>query len=144
MRRKRVKKDMIVYAIVSREENAVYVGKTGAGNHYEAYKNSVRGRKMETKQFFEAADEKKKFPPMYFLTAVTATEQGTYTYMVAWVRYFMERGMTLLNYPGTRDYAMDLLPKTERVYGEIKNLPMETVLAEDKLLVRSYKRRDWE
>ncbi|MBR5217352.1 MAG: hypothetical protein IKV68_03220 [Oscillospiraceae bacterium] len=141
MGKKRVKRDMIVYAIVSKEENTVYVGKTGAGNHYEAYKNSVRGRKMETKAFFEAADAKNAFPPMYLLSEGTVTEQEAYKHMVIWTRYFLDKGMVLLNYPGTQAYARDLLPKNQTIYDQLKDLPIERVLQDDYILVASYTRR---
>jgi len=141
-RRKRVVADHDIYAIVNQDEQIVYVWHTRCGNGYSAYKEHVRYRKCETKDYFQRCAEKNTYPPMYLLTTVTATPQGAFKYVVAWTRYFMDHDWTSLSYPKIQAYAKDLLPETEDIYNAIKELDFKDVLIDSSILVRSYKRRD--
>lgn len=141
-KKKQEPKEMAVYVLISQDGTTCYVGKTARGNEYNAYKEHVRFHKKETAEFFKAAEKSRCYPEMYLLTTVTATQEWAFRYCIAWTRYFLEHGISSLAYPMTQAYAWDLLPETEELYNEIKDMPLETVLDEANVLVASYKKKD--
>lgn len=139
---KNPEKEIDIYVLISQISGEFYVGKTKMGNGYNAYKEHVRYRKVCTKDLFERSDQEKKFPRMYLLETVISSEKTAYRHCVAWVKYFAERNFTPLNKGDTLRYADDLLPETEAIFNKIKDVPLEEVLAENKLIVATYKKRD--
>lgn len=134
-------KEIDIYVLISQISDEFYVGKTKKGNAYNAYKEHARYRKKSTKELFERSEEEARFPQMYLLGTVISTEKGAFQHCVAWTKYFVDRSFTALAGKKTMDYVDDLLPETENIFSSIKSLETGDVLADDKLIVATYKKK---
>lgn len=130
-----------VYVIVSQISNEFYVWKCQSGRLYENYKAHAAGRSISTKELFERSDKEAVFPKMYCLETLQTTERMAFRHIVAWTKYFIEHGFEPLAYDTIVAYAGDMVEYTQSVYDRIDLLPIEAVLAEDKCIVKQYKRR---
>ena len=91
-------KDIEIYGLISQVSNEVYVWKVKKPNHYQAYKNHIYGRKLDTKEFCKSAEERNSLPKMYLLDEIKATEKTAFSYCIAWNKYFKEHGYQLVAY----------------------------------------------
>lgn len=131
-----------IYVIVSKISNEFFVGKTKAGNAYNAYKDHVRLRNKQTKKLFMQSEEQENFPQMFILETLESTEQMAYRHCIAWTKYFMDRGLTPLSTATMAGYAEDMLEDTKEIYERISGLSMEEVLCEENLRVKNYQKKD--
>ena len=127
-----------IYLIHSPETGEVFVGKCWEPNSYQAYKDHVRMQKAPTKTLFEGVKKRGIYPKMYLLERLETTEVVAYGHIVAWTKYFSEAGFTVLTHRKTLEYADDLTENNRQIYEQICTIPLEEILAEDKILVGSY------
>lgn len=133
-------KEIIVYALVSQISNEIYVWMSQASNYYSAYKKHANGQNLQTKDLFKRSEEKKSFPKMYLLEKLKLTRETTFSYCVAWSKYFQDHGWQVIAYPKVLSYLESLNDDTAVVFEHIKTVPIETVLSEDHLIVKGYRR----
>lgn len=133
-------RDYTVYALVSQDKE-VFVGKIQKGNHYQAYKDNINGKKAESREFCQRCEAAGSLPKMYRLDDVRAPARMAYRYRLAWYRYFADRGYSVIAYPGTKDNMAELLDDTLTIYKVIRELEPEEVLNEENLLVGNYQRK---
>ena len=132
--------DIEIYAIISPDTNQVFVGKIKYPHHYQAYKDHVRLRKAPTKKLFsEATQQTHTFPTMYLLERLDATEAVAYGHLIAWTKYFLDKGFQVLAHQKNLDYAEDLLDENKLYYLSIKDKSLEEITAEENILVSDYK-----
>lgn len=127
-----------IYLIHSPETNEVFVGKVRHPNSYQAYKDHVRGQKSPTKEFFQRVKETGNYPKMYLLELLETTETDAYGHLIVWTRYFSDAGFTVLAHKKNLDFSAELTEKNQKIFEEIKEIPLEKILSEDKILVKSY------
>lgn len=130
-----------VYVIVSQISKEFYVWKCQSGRLYENYKAHAAGRSNSTKDLFARSDEEALFPKMYFLETVQTTEQLAFRHCIAWTKYFTEHGFETLACDTIVAYTGDMVEYTQGVYDRINSLPIDAVLADEKCVVKQYKRR---
>lgn len=131
-------RDIEVYCILFPETNQVFIGKNLAPNHYQSYKDHVRGRKPLTKDLFEAAKQTGNYPKMYLLNRLQSTETYAYRYIVAWTKFFVDKGFQVLGHTKTLDYATDLVDETQKIFDEFKGFSLSEITSEEKILVGNY------
>ncbi len=134
-----VKKERVIYAILSPFDKQIYVGhtlKSAVKNHYKDHR-ILRNR--QTKGLFQEAKNRSLIPQMYLLEELDTVAVDAYRHCVAWIKYFVEHGYRSIAQKTTNTYAETLLEDTRVIYDQIKNLPLEGVLSEEKLLVNSVK-----
>lgn len=131
-------RDIEVYCILFPETNQVFIGKNLAPNHYQSYKDHVRGRKPLTKNLFEAAKQTGNYPKMYLLNRLQSTETRAYRYIVAWTKFFTDKGFQVLGHTKTLDYATDLVDETQKIFDEFKDFSLSEITSEEHILVGNY------
>lgn len=131
-----------IYVIVSQISNEFFVGKTKAGNAYNAYKDHARFKNKQTKKLFMQSEKEKKFPQMYILESLEITEQMAFRHCIAWTKYFMDQGLTPLSTAMIVGYTDDMLEDTKDFYESIAPLRLNEVLSEEKLRVKNYQKKD--
>lgn len=131
-------KNYTIYALVQGDE--VFVGKAQMGNHYQAYKDNINGKKTESKEFCQLCEATGGLPKMYRLEDVKTTDRGAYRHRLAWYRCFADHGYDVIAYPGTKEKLDDLQGDTLDIYNAAKELPLEAVLSKEELLVSNYQR----
>ena len=134
-------RDIEIYAIISPETNQVFIGKNRFPNHYQSYKDHTRLNKAPTKDLFLWASENQIFPLMYLLNRLETTETRAYRYIVAWTKFFLEKDFQVLSHQKTLDYASDLLEETQKIYDQIKDISLEEITSEERVLVSNYNQR---
>ena len=131
-------RDIEIYAIIFPESQQVFIGKNWAPNHYQSYKDHVGERKKHTKALFKIAKQTGNFPKMYLLNRLETTEIRAYHYIIAWTRFFTDKGFQVLTHTRTSDYATDLLDETQGIFDSIKGFSLEEITGEERILVGSY------
>ena len=135
-------KDLDIFVMISQTSNDFYVWKTPKGFCYNTYKQHVGGKRKETKAMFEQAEKDGKYPKMYVLETVNATQKIAFRHCLAWTRYFLDHGMNSVSYDTTVRQAMDLLEETQVIYDGIKQDDIDLVLSDDRAVVRNYTRKE--
>ena len=121
--------DIEIYAIISPDTNQVFVGKIKHPHHYQAYKDHVRLQKKPTRELFSGAAQTQIFPTMYLLERLEATENVAYGHLIAWTKYFLDKGFNVLAHQKNLDYAEDLLDENKLFYLSIKDKSLEEITA---------------
>lgn len=135
-------KEFEIFVIVSQISDEIFVWKTKKEQSYIIYKNHVRQQNKQTKDLFMRSEKEKKFPQMYLLETIIATEETAFRYCVAWTKYFIQQGRKPLSKKIILAYTDDLLPETEEIFDKIKDLPIEQVLCEKQSIVSDYQKKD--
>lgn len=135
-------KEIDVFVLISQISNEFFVGKTRTENAYNVYKDHARFRSKQTKELFQRSEKENKFPRLYLLETIVTTEEIAFQHCVAWTKYFMEHHHIALTSNRILSYTSDMLPETKIVFNEIKKLPIETVLCDEKLIVKKYRKQD--
>ena len=131
---KNVKKDYSIYCIFSAETRQVFVGSITQGHEYQAYKDHARGAQALTKSLFEQTKNGLPYPSMYLLDEVHKTKREAYSDIVVWTAYFREKGYHDLVRQKTLDYAADLHEENQLHFQQIKDLSIEEIVNEQRLL----------
>lgn len=134
------KQDYKIYALISGDE--VYVGKTASKDPKWAYKHHVQQKTATTRDFIIRATTAGALPEMYLLENVNANVRTAFGYCVVWAKYFIEYGYTPVCGEKFLTYTEELTETNEAIYERIKELPLESVLCDDHLLVSGYKQRE--
>lgn len=134
------KRDYGIYALIA--SNEVYVGKTAAKDPKWAYKHHVQQKAATSRDFIARAKAEGVFPKMYLLEEVNAHVFAAFGYCVVWSKYFIEHGYTPVCGEKYLTYTEELTETNEALYDRIKDLPLESVLCDEHLLVADYKPRD--
>ena len=132
-----VKKERIIYAILSPFDNQIYVGHTAKSAVKNHYKDHRILRNRQTKRMFVEAQKKTLVPKMYLLEELHTVIAEAYKHCVAWIKYFMKHGYISIAQETTNAYAETLLEDTRVIYDSIKDLPLEQVLSKERILVES-------
>lgn len=136
--KKRVVRDYKICAVVSTISKEFYVLKTYGEDPRWLYKHHAQQKSKLTREFFKRSREAESFPKMYLLTEVSETAQKAFNYEVVWTKYFAEHGYTPPENETMHSYIEDLTENNEKLYADIKDIPLEDVLNEKKLLVSHY------
>jgi hypothetical protein len=127
-------RDLVIYVIVSPIDKRCYVGKTRkhtVGNHYKDH-NILRNQ--STKQLFMDAKAHARKPKMYLLEELQTVDADAFQHCVAWTKYFIEHGFRSLASDKVNRYASDLLSDTRKIYDEIRDRALGTVLCDERIL----------
>lgn len=134
-------KEIDIYVIVSRINREVFVWKTKSSNCYKAYKEHAAGRYARTKTLFEKSEKQGLFPYMYLLETLQTTDELAFRHCIVWTKYFTNHGYTSCGYKTVDRYSEDMNEDTLSIYDKIKNLPLESVLRIEQIVVHKYKRQ---
>lgn len=134
-------KQVDVYVIISQEHNDFYVGKCKSGNGYQSYKNHVRGKIRQTRPLFIIAEHEQTYPKMYLLETREMTNETAYSYQIAWTKYFIDNGYKSLSTDDFIALSNIMSATTKTIYDYIRDEPVENVLNEEHILVRSYQKK---
>jgi len=129
-------KQIVIYAILF-PANQIYVGKTlkhAVKNHY---KDHYILRNSLTKTLFAEAKSNALAPQMYLLEDLETTEAEAYKHCIVWNKYFIEKHFDCIAHAATREYAENLFEDAQKIYEQIRTIPLEEILCEEKILVSS-------
>jgi len=133
---KNTQKDYIIYCIFSAETHSVFISSITREHDHQVYKDHVRGEQALTKELFNLAKKTDQYPGMYLLEEVHKTKREAYCNIIVWTKYFLQHGYNVLARQKTLDYAADLSEENQMLYQKIKELPLENIIHETRLLHR--------
>lgn len=120
--------ELAVYCIISPFDKTVYINKTGAHRLRKAYTEHHCERVAKTAALFKKAKAEKNLPPIYLLESCQMPQRVAFRHCVAWTKYFLDHGYTQVTEDILTEYAQDLIPRTQALYDNIKDRPLEEVL----------------
>lgn len=132
-------REIDIYLIKSEISNEIFVWKIQHGGCYQAYKDHARGKSSSTMSLFKQAAEQNNYPVMYVLETLHTTQELAYRHCIAWTRYFMDHGCESLSKKSVNRRAYDMNGETLTFYESIKELPLEEVLSEEKMIVSAFR-----
>lgn len=134
-----VRKDYVVYAIPSPYEKKIFINYTPSDRLYKTYIEHIGLRVTKTRDLFSKAKEDGIIPAIYSLDTQFATKQEAFRMIVAWTRYFRDKGFSQLFNDILQDYSDDLMPNTEAYYDIIKGKPLTSVFSPEGGCFPNYK-----
>lgn len=120
--------DIAVYCIVSPFGKEVFISKTGVHRLRKAYTEHHCERVAKTEALFKKAKEEKTLPLIYLLESQHMSQREAFRHCVAWTKYFLDHGYIQVSEDILTEYAQDLVPRTQALYDNIKDRPLEEVL----------------
>jgi len=108
-----------IYLIRDPYTDATYIGKTCDRDPRARFRAHLRGECLLTSDdfLFEAIDSEKI--EWRLLESLVCTGSTAYRHVVAWCRFFEDRGALLLNAAGTVQDSEHLHPKTQAIYDAV-------------------------
>ena len=115
------------YALI--HEKKVFVGKSYASRLDAVKWRHQRGENKYTAKYFSKsrAPDLKLVP----LTTVLTDHHEAHRYVLAFIRFFLNQGYTLLNSPSMLEAAKNLYPSTQRILRKLEHTPLNVWLGEE-------------
>lgn len=131
-------KEYLLYVIADLEQKLFYVGNTPEKRRASEYWEHYTGRRSATKELFEHGKSVGKDPKMYFLTTVVTTKSKANSYMIPYIKFFLNKGFQSLNSSTMIDFTKDLEPENQEVYDYIQSYEVEMLCNEERDLYPDY------
>lgn len=132
-------KELAIFAILFSDGKSVFIGKGNRNRLKSIYKDHYILRNAKTKELFEKEKESGTLPGMYLLQSVDTSPRLAFRYCIAWTKYFLDNGYTLLpKLSILQEYAEDMIDDTKRIYEDIKSVNIKELLVDDKNLFPNY------
>lgn len=131
-------KEYMLYAIADLKQKQCYIGNTPVKRRASEYWDHYAGRKRATKELFTRGKITGDDPKMYYLTTVETTKQKANSYIIPYIKFFLDKGFSSLNSPEMNAYTNDLLKENQEIYDYIKDYPIEDICNEERDLTPNY------
>ena len=131
-------KEYMIYVIADLKQKQCYIGNTPVKRSASEYWDHYAGRRRATKELFTQGKITNNDPKMYYLTTVETTKQKANSYIIPYIKFFLDKGFSSLNSTDMIAYTNDLLKENQELYDYIKDYPIEKLCAEERDLTPNY------
>lgn len=116
-----------IYALYDPCQRLAFLGKSYTKDLAPMYSKHLCGKNIYTKEHF-GKTLPQIVPQLAILESVTGTYRDGYRHLVAWTRFFLDAGYTMIMQESTIFYAESLHFSTKAIYDAISTEPLDTVL----------------